>query len=175
MNTEMVSAALFGAFLLLRDSNEPGWMDFTIAGYALKYDRAHSQALIFDKARGFYLRREIECDGGILTLELTRDRRDVADGENVIDGRDVHGALHKSLRSLSTGKGITIGDTPSKVVNRLGKPSKIERSGERRQFTDYVYIWKSKESGGNPLEYTETYTFKRSLLIQIVFFRDAGG
>ena len=108
-------------------------------------------------------------------MELTRDRHDIVGAENVINGRSVEGPIDRPLRILGTGKGVRIGDTPAKLIERIGKPSKIARSGERKQYIDYDYVFKAKVEKREPVVFTETYTFKRGVLIQIIFDRSLEG
>ena len=173
MHADMFFAPILIAIHLWVMPGAPAWLDFSIAGYSLAYDKSHSQALIHDRKSGFYLKREIDCDGALITLELTRDRHEISGELSDATTPEIRGAQEKPLRNLKTGKGVKIGDGPDKLTERLGKPSKTERSGSRRQFLDHVYIWKSKPNGGAPVTYTETYTFKNGALIQVVFFRDA--
>jgi len=174
--TMMLCAALYASHFLTGPWNmkgAPSWLDLTIAGYSLAYDQTHSQALVHDKKSGYYIRREIDCDGAMVSLELTRDRHDVGDGSTENGHLAVPGAVEKPLRRLSTGKGTRIGDSTAALTKRLGKPLMVQRSGARKQFTDYVYVWDTHEKGGTPVQYAETYTFKAGKLIQIVFMRDA--
>ncbi|HLK16553.1 MAG TPA: hypothetical protein VKT78_17235, partial [Fimbriimonadaceae bacterium] len=154
----------------------PRWLDFSIAGYAFAYDEKHTVTTVHDKKRGFFIKREVECDGGLLSLELTRDRHDVLEAFDMEGHPLSPSSVEKPLPSLTTGKGVTIGDSPATVAKRLGKPTKVERTGSRGQYLDYEYVWQEPKSGDDDLQasYDEVYTFKKGKLIQIVFSRDAG-
>ncbi len=174
----MVFATVLVTATLLRNSSANNSAPPTqeLAGYALLSDRTHEPTVVHDPKSGFFLLRQSECDGGLLTLELTRDHHDLPPDLAEFASWEGQGhikfPIEKPLPSLKTSKGVSIGDTPAKLTQLLGKPKKIEPSGERAQYTDYVY----KRRGGRgerDAEYTETYTFKHGLLIQILFFRDA--
>jgi hypothetical protein len=149
---------------------EPKWLDDQIAGYM--FDQG-SSIVVYDKARGFFVKRSFECDGAISILELTRDRREalgISGGE--FDWRDV---FYRGLRNLSTRKGIKIGDNPNGVREILGKPTKVRSSGDHVQYLDYEYDWVPHPKDQYPEHIGALYTFKRGKLIQIVFSRDSSG
>ena len=150
--------------VLLSQRTPPAWMDWMIAGYAFAYDEKHQPVTVFDAKSGYYLVRGAECDGGILGLVLT----------NQNEGDESIHLVRKALQSLSTGRGISIGDTPSRVERILGKPWKIEKNDVFPGATTYCYEWVvGVEDEGNT--YTESYSFKKKKLVRINFHRDMGG
>ncbi len=166
---------MFAALSLALTAREPAWMDRLLAGYALKYDQKHSVTGIHDPKSGFYLIRDVECDGGVLIVTLTRDRNIVTGNGYKVVGfvpkTHDNGSLQlveKALPNLSTGKGIAIGASTSRVRSRLGRPTKIGHSGARRQWLDWTYIWINKKED---VKYTERYTFKANKLIEVEFSR----
>jgi hypothetical protein len=154
----------------------PAGFDNLIAGYAFAYDEKHNQACTYDSKSGYCIMRSIECDGADLTLLLTHDRYLIEGmGYDVpnfgkVDSSPSMKLIVKPLPSLSTGKGVRIGYTPAQLRFKLGRPTKIEKSGSRHQFTDYVYhyIDGTKDDGD---DFTQTYTFKAGKLIEIRFSR----
>jgi hypothetical protein len=175
----MVATIIVSTILLGKPKNHakaPAWLDFMLAGYALEYDEKHGEVGVYDQWKGFYLTRVPECDGGILSVTLTRDRALVSnDGFNVPGygqdrGPEAPKVIPKALPSLSTGKGVKIGDNQSQVKKLLGPPTREQFSGSRDQFVDLVYSWKSGK-GGEGAEYDETYTFKQGKLIEVIFLR----
>jgi len=162
---------------LLLSHKAPKWFDTTLAGYAFKYDEKHSMAGVHDPKTGFYLMRNVECDGGVLILTLTRDRNIVTGNGYKVLGfvpkTHDNGSLQlteKPLPSLATGHGIRIGDSPAKIRAKLGAPTKIGRSGARKQWTDWHYVWRTGEHD-ETLKYEQRYTFKAGKLIEVEFSR----
>jgi hypothetical protein len=149
-----------------RIDHAPAWLDFTIAGYALANDEKRNQLGAFDPSKGFFILRYSECDGADVGLILTRDRKELAnEGYRLPEKESSELNPSKELairrfRSLSTGKGVTIGDAPSVVIRTLGKPTKIKR-GHYLSF-DYSCRFDGKQI-------TEEYTFKHGKLIEIAF------
>jgi hypothetical protein len=150
-------------------------LDTHVAGYALAFDAQHGLAGVYDPKRNFYMVRGIECDGGHVELLLTRDRREVVNRGFAVPSLDEKNGMPlktASLRSLATGKGIEIGAPTGAVRQRLGAPTKTERTGDRKQFLNYVYHWRDVKNGVGA-EWTNTYVFKADRLIEISFRRDA--
>jgi len=137
-------------------AKQPSWLDFSIASYILRYDEQHEVMAVHDKKTGYYLTRTVDCDGAIVTITLTKDKSQI-EGMKIID---------KPLPSLSTGKGITIGDSPERVRKILGKPTDIDKDGG----VTYTYQWETKVHG-NDGEYDNIYTFKKGKLVEIEFWR----
>lgn len=175
----VLATLLFGATLLQGGPKQPAWLDTNIAGYALKYNEQFSPVGVFDPKSGFYIVRGVECDGAHLRLTLTRDRQAVV-GEGYIvpnyttpDGGKGYSPLKvKPFQSLRTGKGVQIGDTVAQVKARLGKPTKIAKTGSRKQFDELTYFW-SDVKNGEGHEWSNIYTFKNGKLIEITFDREA--
>jgi len=163
----------------------PAWMDWMLAGYALASGVKHNDVGVFDPSNGYYLVRDLECDGGFITVLLTRDRREVC-GEGYFvpnyhpayrpDGVE-NGTMKLrvgTLRSLSSGHGVGIGDTPEAVRARLGVPTKVAREGGHRQYLAWSYVWVQGFTHDDQVTYTEKYTFKAGKLIEMCFSQDAG-
>jgi hypothetical protein len=146
---------------------EPAWLDRTLAGYALAYDEKHAPVVVHDAKSGFFLVRDIECDGGQLSLLLTRDHHSVEGYESDSEYK----LKQKPLPSLVTGKGVAIGDSESKMKSLLGSPSSHEITGSRDQFTVFHYAWLQRGKDAE-VQYDEAYTFKHGKLIEIQFSRD---
>jgi hypothetical protein len=171
---------MVGSLVLLLASRHsvhhpPVWFDRTVAGYVLKNEMLG----VVDPRSGFYVVRDGDCDGAFLSLTLTRDRHIVKNAgyrvpslDPTPSGDGSRPLATKRLSPLSTGKGVAIGFSPSRVAARLGHPTKIQHSGDRKQFLDYVYRLEEKASGAS---YEQTYTFKQGRLIQIEFSSAAGG
>lgn len=166
------------ALALAGSGKAPAWFDRSVAGYALQYDETHGQAGIHDPKTNYYLLRSIECDGAHLTVILTRDRTIMtSNGYRVPNFKDPSGAegytavVEKPLSSLSTSKGVRIGDTPSQVKARLGKPTEIKTTGSRKQFVELDYVWRDIKNGEGHI-WTNSYTFKQGKLIEITFNRE---
>ncbi len=158
----------------------PAWFDRMLAGYELQYDQKHGQAGVYDAKTGYFLIRDIECDGGIVSVFLTRDRHMVSNASykvpnftpNPDEGAGSQPLTNKPLSSLSTGKGVTIGFSRAQMEAKLGKPTQVKHSGPRKQFVDCIYRWQDKP-GEEGITYEETYTFKEGKLIQIEFLKTA--
>jgi len=154
-------------------SHPPRWFDTTLAGYKFAYDEKHAPVAIYDPKSHYILIRVVECDGADLTLLLTRDRYEVTDMGFAIPGfkkqpeTPEFTTTVKALPSLSTGKGLQIGDSVAKVRRRLGAPGKTEVTGARKQFLSYKYSFAAGESDDSR-EYDETYVFKAGKLIEIL-------
>src|SRR5476651_1285771 len=145
--------------------NAPKWLDQTLAGYAFQYDEKHGQAAVYDATKGFFILREIDCDGAVVSLTLTRDRNIVVgqgyivpDFKTKSDQTGAQPLTLKPLPSLSSGKGVTIGDSGTQVQSRLGPPTVRHHSGEKKQYVDLVYSWQDGKADSD-FRYTETYTF----------------
>jgi len=157
---------------------QPKWFDNMLAGYLLGYDGTRSNIGVYDKGKGHYLIRNVECDGGHLMLILTRDRRIIEmlnyDAPNYKHKKypGEWKLVEKKLPSLSTGKGVKIGSTPSALTAKLGKPTEIKRTGKSKQYTEYRYIWTDTKNGEGT-ESANVYTFKSGKLIEISFYKDA--
>ncbi len=139
----------------------PIWFDRRVTGYSLK----NAPLGVFDAKSGFYVVRAGDCDGAFLSITLTRDRHIVKNAGYRVpsldaskDGDESKRLAAKRLSPLSTGKGVRIGFSPSRVAARLGRPTQIQRSGERKQFVDYVYRLEERPDGAS---YQQTYTFNR--------------
>ncbi|HVT13055.1 MAG TPA: hypothetical protein VHE55_12395 [Fimbriimonadaceae bacterium] len=152
--------------------HQPKWFCTKLSGYDIE---KRSDIGIYDSKSGFYLCSTSECDGGYYSLVLTRDRNVVTECgylvPNFTPREHDNGTVrlhYRPLRSLSTAKGVKIGDTPAEVRLLLGKPSKTERD----EFLTYHYKWSDKDS--RP-DYDQSYVFKAGKLIEIRFDRDEGG
>ncbi|HZH97387.1 MAG TPA: hypothetical protein VEX38_00325 [Fimbriimonadaceae bacterium] len=155
----------------------PKWLDKKVAGYLVAFDDLRQPVGIFDKKQGLYLLRMVECDGGHLGVLLTRDRHLVSNWGHKVpnfktQNEGVVPLTEKPLPSLATGKGIKLGATPGDVTSKLGRPGKIQKSGPRKQFTDYLYTWRNVVKGEGE-EWLNRYTFKEGRLIEIEFRRDS--
>ena len=153
----MITLALAFA---ISQKTQPAWMDWTIAGYSLAYDEKHGPVSIHDPKSSYYLYRTVDCDGAILGLILTATPLDDS-GYTIVN---------KRLPSLSTGKGIHLGDSPSRIRQLLGKPSRERNSEELPGSKEYVYSW-STGKRDDDYKHDECYTFKRSRLVRINFGR----
>lgn len=136
----------------------PAWFDTLLAGYSLAYDERRRPVAVADPKTGYYLWRDTECDGADVTLVLTPDVKEIQ--TEVPDAR----LVRKPLPSLSTGKGIRIGDPAIRLAETLGKASRVEASTTVKGATDYVYHWSSKARA-----YDETYTVKAGVVVRIEF------
>jgi len=173
--------AMLAAFSVTSPSmgdHAPSWYDQKLAGYLLLFDERHDVVAVSDPKSGYFLVRSAECDGALLSLVLTRDRKMVSEmGFKVPNYKTKEAGeqkiLIKPIPSLSTGKGVTIGDSPDQVRQRLGPPTKTKHTGGRKQFVELVYTWKSGK-GEDETDIEETYTFKGGKLIEIEFFEGAG-
>ena len=149
----------------------PQWFDNMLAGYAFASDERHKDVAVRDPKSGFYLVRDLECDGADISLVLTRDRKrianDVANTASVGDS-GLPTLVAKPLRNLSTGKGISIGDSESKMRSILGRPSSFELDGNRKQFRVFTYHWTDR-GGEMTAEVAQIYIFKKGRLIEIDF------
>ena len=171
----MICALVF-ATVTHSHSRPPAWLDKELAGYLLVDDEKHPTICVYDKRSGFFLERSGECDGAILWVTLTRDRNiPVREGYSVPNFKVIDGSQNKltirPLPSLSTSKGVKIGDSPADVRNRLGKPTYAKRTGSRNQFLSFEYQW-SQGKGDLDDSYTETYTFKAGRLIEVHFLKE---
>lgn len=144
----------------------PKWLETKVAGRNVKYVGIH------DSRNGYYLIGGGDCDGAHRRLTLTRDRRIVAnEGYKVVAPElglkgDGYKTLQEARLPLSTGKGVRIGDTPRKVVAKLGNPTRTELSGSRKQFVEFHYDWNDVKNGEGVI-YGNTYVFKAGRLIEI--------
>ena len=156
----VLAAALIVPHLVLLAA-PPRWLDRTIAGYALAYDRDHSVVTVTDPRTGYSLLRTVDCDGALLGLILTRDRATL-EGQ----GYGVREFAPMALPSLRTGKGVAIGDAPSAVRARLGPPTRA---------TAKEWTYRRRTSGHEPQTDTQTYTFAKGRLVEVAFLRDRTG
>jgi len=159
------------SILLLVAHHPPAWFDTTLAGYKFAYDEKHGSIAVHDPKSGFFLVREIECDGGLVSLLLTRDRKVVADNGFSVTGYSASDSVlpkvvEKPLPSLSTGKGLSIGDSEAKLKALYGKPKSVQFEGNAKQFRVCSYKLKTDA------DYEARYTFKVGKLIEVSLFRD---
>jgi hypothetical protein len=157
-------------------SKPPKWLDKTLAGYAVAFSDKHQMVGVHDKGRKAFLVRTVDCDGAHIGVLLTRDRNLVTEmGHKVPHFKGKYEGYsdmkENALPSLATSKGIALGDTPAQLTAKLGKPSTIKKSGNRKQFTDYVYKWRNLVKGEGE-EWENRFTFKEGKLIEIEFRRD---
>lgn len=178
-NAMLISALIVGSLMGSGSGKAPTWLDLKVAGYALKFDDQNPMIGVHDAKSGFYLVRGVECDGAHLRVTLTRDRKIVSDegyqipGYKPVDGIERYLTLkEKPLSTLSTGKGIKIGDSPQRVRTLLGAATKTQKTGSRKQFDEMTYFWRDVKNGEG-WEWTNTYTFKGGKLIEISFNREA--
>ncbi len=150
----------------------PKWFDKTLAGYELV---SAGTVGVYDAATGFMLIRDIECDGADVTLVLTRDRKEISkDYQYAVPNytSTVSPEFQKPMKlkalPLTTGKGVKIGDTMDDVKEKLGPPTKLDKT---EKFVSYVYSFVTGPANEGD-EYTETYTFKADKLIEIIFSKD---
>ena len=170
-----MSLALGIALSLTLSQPKPHWVSDLLAGYALEDDESHRTLCAYDAAKGYYLVRSAECDGAILTLMLTKDRHLIANqfGYKVpsLEGENGTDAIkNRKLSNLKSNPGVQIGDSESSVRKALGKPSKVEKTGNRKQFDTFKYQWESKV-GERKMYRLQTYTFKEGKLIEIMLHR----
>ncbi|HWA82219.1 MAG TPA: hypothetical protein VG820_02205 [Fimbriimonadaceae bacterium] len=152
-------------------ASRPHWFCTTLAGYNIE---KRADIGIYDSKSGFYLCTTSECDGADYSMVLTRDRNIVTGSGYYVpkfkprehDNGEVP-LSHRRLQSLSTAKGVKIGDTPEQVRSLLGKPSKAEHD----EFLTYSYKWSTKSG----VDYDQEYVFKAGRLIEIQFSRNDGG
>ncbi len=176
----MIAEILFTVALITgphKHSAPPAWLDFMLAGYGLTYDEKHVDVAVYDPKSKYFLVRDAECDGGIITLTLSRDP--ITATENgfklppELGGADNEGSQPvkvKRLPVLATGKGIRIGDPINRVRTVLGKPTKT--TGSPKSDLDMTYTW-TTGSGDLDYEYDEVYTFESGTLVEISFSREA--
>jgi hypothetical protein len=155
----------------------PAWMDWTIAGYALKYDEVHSPITIHDHRSGYYLVRAVDCDGAYLSLYLTKDKKflkEIGTDLNEEGGqRDGDSPIAKNLPALKTGKGISIGDTPTQIRHLLGKPTSEIRDRVKKSKLKLTYRFITGKND-DAVTYEETYSFQNGKLAVIAFYRSSG-
>ena len=182
-DTSMIGTLTAIAMLTLaqdRTTGQPKWYDDLLCGMQVN-DRE-----IYDPSTGYMLVGSVGCGGTSYEEVLTRDRYEIARrGFQVPEFHPLYGAengrsemteAEKPL-ALKTGHGVRIGDSPSAVVKRLGKPTRIKTTGTRKQFRVFVYYDHTSwwEDGGlGPRvrngHYDEAdYTFKKGKLIEISF------
>lgn len=143
----------------------PRWMDRLLAGYLLANDEKHATMTVQDTRSDYILARSGECDGAYQTLILSRDRKALQEGGYLyLEGQHLE---RKALPSLASGKGLRIGDGPSRMIRLLGKPKKALKEGDRKQYRTYVY---SGRFGG--FDYDERYTFRGERLVEVRFNRN---
>jgi hypothetical protein len=155
----------------------PRWYDTEVAGYVMDSSEKHRPLAVHDGKTGFFLVRDVECDGADITVLLTRDHSMMRQfGVSMPGAEPAELTLQeKRLPSLSTGKGIRIGDTEGRMREILGKPTKVEISGSRDQYEDCIYQWKCpRDRFGLERAIEERYTFKAGSLIEVEFSSDAG-
>ncbi len=177
-----IAALIFGILTPVSKAERlPKWVDTKLAGYVFEPATGATEVCVFDHKTGYYFLRNGECDGAYLSLVLTRDRKIISDYGYAIPGYKstsennyYRQIKNKPLGSLSTGKGIRIGDKPAVVIAKIGKPKTISLTGGKFQFTNYIYEIEKASGGhaGDTTNYTETYTFKAGKLIEITFDRD---
>ena len=79
-----------------------------------------------------------------------------------------------ALRHLSTGKGISIGDTESRVARRLGNTSKTRHPEGFPDCDEWVFTWQQKHGKDeNPTHHEASYTFRGGKLIEVRFSRSS--
>jgi len=155
----------------LASHRPPAWFDPMLAGYKFAYDEKHGSVAVHDSKTGFFLVREIECDGGIVTLTLTRDRKEVSNMGYTVTGNSppdsgIPKVVEKPLPNLSTGKGLSIGDSEANMKSLYGQPKSVHLDGNAKQFRVCTYKRKTDAN------YEASYTFKAGKLIEISLLRD---
>jgi hypothetical protein len=175
---------LLVALTWLVGSGDPKWLDSHLAGHVYRPENSTIDLAVHDKKSGYYFVRSGECDGAIVSMVLTKDRKIVSDSGYRIPGYkftskyedpDRH-VVERSLERLGTGKGIMIGDTPKSVRDRLGFPTHANHSGWKKQFLNYEYEITFPHRGeyNDEVVISQTYTFKKGRLIEITFTNDHG-
>lgn len=152
-------------------------MCYSIAGYILRYDPTHGDTAVKDTASPYVLIRTVDCDGASITLCLSKEMDDlesvglgpqsISSAKFDSDGRT---AKKDKLRSLSTGAGVSIGDSQATVIKKLGKPTSRNKSTTVSGGTDFCYEYHPHAPQSGPY-FEEDYTFKNGKLVRIEFSR----
>ena len=151
---------------------DPWWVTDTFTGLP-NFD---SEALeddgitgIYDPRSGFMYFEGGDCGDHIQVV--TRDRYEMAEeGYDVPNFEPLYGR-HNGTEDMLTGRltltttrGVKIGDDPDQLVALVGKPHKIEVQGSRSQFRVYHY---ERHDDDQSRSFDEDYTFKANKLIEI--------
>jgi hypothetical protein len=153
----------------------PKSMSVSVAG--VRVDQREPFHLAWHDAKtGYFVYKTFECDGGHVSLTLTRDRRGAG---YVYDtsrfGRKPYEEAKEQIvdRSfpLATGHGIKIGMVRAELTRRLGKPYRVAVRGPKREFWCAMYkqVAGKKDSG---VVLRNTYIFKHGKLIEVSLNHD---
>lgn len=165
----MTATLLAVAISALGPKPEPAWFDTLIAGYLFAYDQSHTNLTVRDPASGYFLSRDVECDGGILVLTLGRNEPGFGDYRvSPPEGSETEVKV-KRLPTLATGKGLRIGDSEDHVASVLGKPTK--RTREEPGLRVLHYSWKEGR-GDESWDNEQSYIFRAGKLIAVQFSRE---
>lgn len=126
-----------------------------------------------DPKTGYFAYKTFDCDGGHISVMLTKDRRNVggAGYDTSRFGRKVEYAQDLKVEdrslALATGKGVKIGMTKAAVLRRLGKPARSAVRGKKKEFWCALYKQADLDKAGNGRILRNTYVFKGGKLIEI--------
>ena len=135
-----------------------------LAGYSTE---KHGQVVFRDARTGYYLLRNTECDGSHVKLVLSHDPAVLKGWGVSVDGPATTG----DLRSLTTGRGIRIGDSRARVQQIMGSPTWQGTS----KFTRWERAWSYHRLFGTQtdgVEYITLFRFRNGLVTGIELDRE---
>jgi hypothetical protein len=143
----------------------PAWVPHDLAGFVIGRGKESAQIKRRDTKSGFWICRTLECDGGHVTLMLTKDRAILP----VPDGWDPESKKAANFRYLGTDRGIRIGITESQATDKIGMPLKRKLDGP---YVRTSYEWKNLKNGEGYI-FSQELVFKKGKLIEISVGREA--
>ena len=154
--------------------------NLTVAAAGMSVEqRTITRGCWHDPASGYYLYKNLECDGAHVSVTLTKDRRMVTESgfELARFGRKAKEPLLNDIEKrsigLSTKNGIRIGMSREEVRAKLGQPTKTAVRGSHKEFWCALYkktIMRNHEEGD---VLRNTYIFKDGHLIEIAINLDS--
>ena len=158
------AALLLLAFLVntkVHAQTQPKFVTYVLAGKDMRKSKlSDASTAIYDKKKGYYLVNDTDTKTVYSLLLITpKVLKDNPDGTP--DNLKVR---RGTLPSLSTGHGVSIGDSERTVIKKIGKPTSREKNaalGELTLFYSYtggrIYGW----------SYSSWYSFKKGKVAAI--------
>lgn len=157
--------------LLILASPWPSNLSVKAAGIAAD-QREPFRVAYHDPKSGYFAYKTFECDGGHVSVSITKDRRNVASGgyDTTRFGRKAEyeeTPIKDKAIPLSTGNGVKIGMSKAAVLKKLGKPVRTAVRGKKGEFWCALYKKAQMEDKETGQVLRNTYIFKNGKLIEI--------
>lgn len=126
-----------------------------------------------DPKTGYYIYKNMECDGGHRAITITKDRRvlEEAGYDTTRFGRKPKEWMPYKIETrpfpASAGNGVRMGMTKSSLLKKLGKPAKTAVRGKRGEFWCALYKKADLDAKKEGQVLRNTYIFKNGRLVEM--------